>query len=53
MAHDNYKQSQLPAFEGAHVYLPESAKSAFWINRYDVVISAFSVITDIPPLGES
>lgn len=41
------------AFDGEHEYLPESAKSAFCISKYDVVTSPFSVITDTPPLVES
>lgn len=41
------------ALDGKQVYCPESAMLARWINRYDVVMSPFSVITETPPLGES
>lgn len=41
------------AFDGEHEYRPESAKSAFCIRRWEMVTSAFSVITDTPPRAES
>lgn len=41
------------AFDGEHEYFPESVKSAFFINKYDVVISPLSVIIETPPRGES
>ena len=41
------------AFDGEHEYFPESAKSAFCINKYEVVTSPFSVITETPPRVES
>lgn len=37
------------AFDGSQVYTPESFDLARWINRYEVVMSLFSVITEIPP----
>jgi len=38
------------AFDGKHVYNPLSFDFARWIRRYEVVMSLFSVITDMPPL---
>lgn len=41
------------AFDGAHVYDPESLCMAFWTSRRLVVRRPFSVTNDIPPRGES
>lgn len=41
------------AFDGEQEYLPESAKSAFCINKCEIVTSAFSVMTETPPRAES
>lgn len=41
------------AFEGLHVYFPESGARALCMSKYEVVMSPFSVMTLTPPLGES
>lgn len=41
------------AFDGAHVYIPESLWMAFCTSRRLVVRRPFSVTSDIPPRGES
>lgn len=41
------------ALDGLHWYCPESDGLAPFINKNDVVVSPFSVITVTPPLGES
>lgn len=41
------------ALLGEHVYWPESDALALCIKRYDVVTSAFSVMTLTPPRSES
>lgn len=41
------------AFDGAHVYRPESLCIAFWTKSRLVVSLPFSVTKEMPPLGES
>jgi hypothetical protein len=41
------------AFDGVHVYNPESVEMAFWTNKRLVVKTPFSVTKEMPPLGES
>lgn len=41
------------ALLGLHWYWPESCGRALCINKNDVVVSPFSVITETPPRGES
>lgn len=41
------------AFEGVHVYRPESCCIAFCTSKRLVVKTPFSVTNDIPPRGES
>lgn len=41
------------AFDGAHVYRPESLCIAFWTRSRLVVSLPFSVTKEMPPLGES
>lgn len=41
------------AFDGEHVYMPESLWIAFWTNKRLVVKRPFSVTNEMPPRGES
>uniref|UniRef100_A0A8D8JE03 (northern house mosquito) hypothetical protein n=2 Tax=Culex pipiens TaxID=7175 RepID=A0A8D8JE03_CULPI len=41
------------AFEGSHVYSPESLAIAFWTSSRLEVSTPFSVTSEMPPRGES